>query len=389
MPQYALGADSLPRESVPKGAVAKRTWAASRVYPDATHDYWIFVPAQYTDAEPASVMVFQDGSAYVDPNGQVRAPTVFDNLIHQGEMPVTIGIFINPGWKEVAYDQRAAQYVPRTDAYARFLLDEILPALGADYHLVDHAAGRAICGMSDGGLCAFTVGWERPDAFAKVVSHIGSFTRLHGGSEYPFLIRESRGAPKPLRVFLQDGANDLNLMEGDWPLANLGMASALRFARYDYRFEMGAGGHDLNHGGAIFPDTLRWIWRDYPGVTSAGTAAGLDAVAGKWDVVTNILGTRHHSVLTISALEGALAATLDDDAAGAIDVTAIAFEDGILTYEYVAPPSQSNWGKGPPGTMTAWLKVAGNTFEGVLSGSAGLAIDFSMQGRKEGSDAAR
>ena len=329
-------------------------------------------------------MVFQDGWAYADPNGQVRASTVFDNLIHRGEMPVTIGIFIDPGQKEVVYDQRALQYVPLTDAYARFLLDEILPAVGADYHLVDDAAGRAICGMSDGGLCAFTVGWERPDAFSKVVSHIGSFTRLRGGSEYPFLIRKTRGARKPLRVFLQDGARDLNLMEGDWPLANRSMASALRFARYDYRFEMGTGGHDLQHGGAIFPDTLRWIWRDYPGVASAGAAAGLDAVTGQWDVVTNIMGTLHRSVLTISTQDGALAATLDDDAAGKIDVAAIAFEDGILTYEYTAPPSQSNWGKGPPGTMATWLKVAGDTFEGVISGSLGLAMDFSVQGQKVG-----
>ena len=329
-------------------------------------------------------MVFQDGWAYADPNGQVRAPTVFDNLIHQGEMPVTIGIFIDPGQKEVVYDQRARQYVPLTDAYARFLLDEILPAVGADYHLVDDAAGRAICGMSDGGLCAFTVGWERPDAFSKVVSHIGSFTRLRGGSEYPFLIRKTRGAAKPLRVFLQDGASDLNLMEGDWPLANRSMASALRFARYDYRFEMGTGGHDLQHGGAIFPDTLRWIWRDYPGVASAGAAAGLDAVTGQWDVVTNIMGTQHRSVLAISTQDGALAATLDDDAAGKLDVAAISFEDGILTYEYAAPPSQSNWGKGPPGTMATWLKVAGDTFEGVISGSLGLAMDFSVQGQKVG-----
>ena len=124
--------------------------------------------------------------------------------------------------------------------------------------------------MSDGGLSAFTVAWQRPDAFSKVISHIGSHTRLRGGSEYPFLIRRTRGRLKPVRVFLQDGANDIDITEGNWTLANLSMAFALMFARYDYRFEMGTGGHDLRHGGAIFPETLRWIWRDYPGRCERG-----------------------------------------------------------------------------------------------------------------------
>ena len=236
--EYVLGVDSLPQEGVPRGAVTKHTWDASRIYPDATHEYWVYVPAQYTDTEPACVMVFQDGEGYVSLEGSVRAPTVFDNLIHKGEMPVTIGIFINPGRKKHLYDQRRIQYVPLDETYARFLLEEILPEVGKDYNLVGEPSGRAICGMSDGGLCAFTVAWERPDAFSKVISHVGSNTRLRGGSEYPFLIRRTRGNPKPIRVFLQDGLNDLNFTEGSWPLANMSMASALMFARYDYRFEM-------------------------------------------------------------------------------------------------------------------------------------------------------
>ena len=174
--EYVPGVDSLPQEGVPRGSVTKHTWDASRIYPDATHEYWVYVPDQYTDTEPACVMVFQDGQAYVHLNGPVRAPTVFDNLIHKSEMPVTIGIFINPGKSEYVHDQRQAQYVPLSDAYARFVLEEILPEVGKDYNLVDDAAGRAIGGMSDGGLAAFTAAWERPDAFSKVVSHIGSYT---------------------------------------------------------------------------------------------------------------------------------------------------------------------------------------------------------------------
>lgn len=381
---YALGGDSLPQPGVRQGQVLARTWNDSRIYPDATHEYWVYVPAQYTSAEPACVMVFQDGKGYAAAEGSVRAPTVFDNLIHKAEMPVTIGVFVNPGKKEQVYDQRKAQYVPLDDKYARFLLEEILPQVGKDYNLVDDRAGRAICGMSDGGLCAFTVGWERPDAFSKVVSHIGSFTRLRGGSEYPYLIRKTRGDPKPLRVFLQDGADDLDITEGSWTIANLNMASALMFARYDCRFELGPGGHDLRHGGAIFPDTLRWLWRDHPGVKGAAARPSLAAVVGRWNVVTHFHGEAHRSVLTIAEQDGALAATLDDDKAGRLEVTAIAFADGILSYEYFAPPSQALWSKGRAGAMKTWLRVEGDAFAGALGNDADhlYQVDFPVEGAR-------
>ena len=375
--------DSSPQEDIPTGTVAKRTWNTSRVYPGTTRDYWVYVPAQYADTKRACVMVFQDGAQYVDPKGLVRVPTVFDNLIHKREMPVTIGIFIEPGEKEVLHDQRDMEYVPLGDTYARFLLDEIFPEVGKDYNLVDNAAGRALCGMSDGGLCAFTVAWERPEAFSKVVSHVGSFTRLRGGSEYPFLIRKTRGSPKPIRVFLQDGENDINITEGDGTLGNINMESALKFARYDYRFEMGTGGHDLIHGGAILPETLRWIWRDYPGVKGVGDAASLDAVIGQWDVVVNALGEVSHSVLTVVEQDGALAAKLNDRKDGEIEVTSIRFEDDILSYQYATPPSQLGWGKGLMEVMKAWLRVKGNTMEGALtSGSdAETHYDFLVTGQ--------
>jgi enterochelin esterase family protein len=379
-----------------RGTVVKRTWDASRIYPDTTHQYWVYVPAQYTDAEPACVMVFQDGSGYVEPEGLVRAPTVFDNLIHRGEMPVTIGIFIDPGKKGIAYDQRDTQYLPLDDTYARFLLEEILPEVGTDYNLVAEAAGRAVGGMSDGGLASFTVAWERPDAFSKVISHIGSYTRLGGGSQYPYLIRKTRGSPKPIRVFLQDGANDINIFEGNWTLANLAMESALQFARYDYRFELGTGGHDLRHGGAIFPETLRWIWRDYPGVKGAGEAPALDAVTGEWDVETNVFGEVRHGVLTVAAQDGALSATLDDERDGEMEVTAVSFEDGILSYGFVAPPSLS-WltslkdteskdteskSTGSEGTLITWLKVSGDSFAGALSGGTDTELDLPIKGQR-------
>ncbi|MHC4255768.1 MAG: alpha/beta hydrolase [Planctomycetota bacterium] len=294
--EYRLGVDSLPQEGVPKGTVEEHTLNESRIYPGSTHEYSVYVPAQYDKAKPACVMVFQDGTDFIHPRGEVRVPTVFDNLIHKGEIPVTIGIFISPGRRGPENSMRDEEYLPLNDTYARFLLEEILPEVGKDYNLVDDAAGRAVCGMSDGGVGTFTVAWERPDAFSKAISLIGSYVRVPGGAEYPYLIRKTRGSPKPIRVFIQDTENDLNILQGNWTLGNIAMESALMFARYDYRFEMGGGGHDLAHGGAIFPDALRWIWRDYPGVKGAGDAPDLDAVIGQWDVTTNTLGEVTHSV---------------------------------------------------------------------------------------------
>jgi enterochelin esterase family protein len=211
-------------------------------------------------------MVFQDGRSYRDPKGAIRVPTVFDNLIHQKEMPITIGIFLNPGEipaaqpKQKPRSNRSFEYDTLSDQYARFLIEEILPEVGKKYKLSDNPDHRAICGISSGGICAWTVAWERPDYFRKVVSHVGSFTNIRGGHVYHAFVRKTEA--KPIRVFLQDGSGDLDNLHGNWPLANQEMAAALKFAKYDYKFEYGDGGHNLKHGGAIFPDTLRWLWRD-------------------------------------------------------------------------------------------------------------------------------
>jgi enterochelin esterase family protein len=263
---YTLGPDSQPRDGVPRGQVTKYKWE-SKVFPGTVRDYWVYVPAQYNAGKPACVMVFQDGSAYVSTNGNFRVPVVFDNLIAKKEMPVTIGVFINPG--EVPASEtggqpkrnRSYEYDSLSDQYARFLLEEILPEVGKKYKLTSDPEGRAICGMSSGGICAWTAAWERPDAFRRVLSQIGSFTNIRGGHVYPALIR--KGEKKPIRVFLQDGSNDLDNGAGNWPLANQEMAAALKFKKYDYKFEFGDGGHTGKHGGAILPDSLRWLWDGY------------------------------------------------------------------------------------------------------------------------------
>ena len=263
---YQLGPDSQRHSGVPEGKVTQHFWK-SNVFADTERDYWVYVPAQYTREEPAAVMVFQDGGSYVSENGAFRVPIVFDNLIYRREMPVTIGLFINPGKipskepNKEPTSNRSFEYDTLSDQYARFLLEEMLPQVAKEYQLADDASARTICGMSSGGICAFTVAWQRPDAFSKVLSHVGSFTNIRGGHVYPALIRQAE--KRPIRVFLQDGSGDLDNKAGNWPLANQEMAAALKYAGYDYQFVYGDGGHNGKHGGAILPDSLRWLWRDY------------------------------------------------------------------------------------------------------------------------------
>ena len=265
---YKLGPESQPQDGVPRGTVTKFSWTSAKIYPGTVRDYWVYIPQQYKDSQPACVMVFQDGGSYADvgPKARARAPVVFDNLIHKGEMPVTVGVFINPGKilaakpGQMERNNRSFEYDTLDDRYVRFVLEEILPEVEKTTKLTHEARGRAICGASSGGICAFTAAWEQPSAFSKVLSHVGSFTNIRGGHVYPSLIRKTER--KPIRVFLQDGSNDLDNAHGSWPLANQEMAAALKFAGYDYKFEYGEGAHSLNHGGAILPDSLRWLWKD-------------------------------------------------------------------------------------------------------------------------------
>ncbi|HEY6290445.1 MAG TPA: SMP-30/gluconolactonase/LRE family protein [Terriglobia bacterium] len=272
--EYPLGADSQRQPGVPQGAVTHYTWT-SQIFPGTVRDYWVYVPAQYTPEKPACVMVFQDGEGFIKEDGRARVPIVFDNLIAKHQMPVTIGVFINPGVspgvskapqsgqpKEAVRFNRSFEYDALGDRYARFLLDEILPEVAKHYNLSTRPDDRAISGLSSGGICAFTVAWNRPDAFHRVLSFIGSFADLRGGDIYPALVRKTE--PKPLRVFLQDGSHDLNIYAGDWWMANQSMASALEYAGYDVKFVTGDKNHDMEQGGAILPDALRWLWRDYP-----------------------------------------------------------------------------------------------------------------------------
>ena len=261
--------EATPAAGVPRGTITEHTWKTSKVFPGTSRSYWVYIPAQYkADGPPANVMVFQDGQWYQDLKGQWRVPAVFDTLIHRKEMPITVGIFITPGNfpDKIGKDgkpqsNRSFEYDTLSAQYAEFLEKELLPEVEKSVKLTTKSSGRAICGISSGGICAFTAAWEKPELFSKVLSHVGSFTNIRGGHVYPGVIRKTPA--KPIRVFMQDGSNDLDNEHGSWPLGNLQIANSLRYMGYDYKFAYGDGGHNGKHGSAILAESLRWLWRDW------------------------------------------------------------------------------------------------------------------------------
>ena len=261
--------EAFPRPGAPTGRVKSYpAWAEATVFADTRRDLWIYTPPGFDDAddEPA-LIVFNDGGGYLDRDGAVRAVAVLDTLANAGEITPTVAVFVNPGVlggdvdQETAMAQRSVEYDTVDDRYVTFLEADVLPfvegALGRA--LTRDPTRRTICGISSGGICAFNAAWHRPDLFGRVISHCGSFTAIRGGHNYPSMVR--RTLRKPIRVFLQSGVNDADIVIGSWPLANQTMAAALDFAGYDCRFEFGEGGHNLRHGGALFAETLRWLWR--------------------------------------------------------------------------------------------------------------------------------
>ncbi|HTH49691.1 MAG TPA: SMP-30/gluconolactonase/LRE family protein [Candidatus Limnocylindria bacterium] len=262
---YPPGPDSLPQAGVPKGERIRGVFTAgtNSVFPGTVRDYTVYLPQQLDRSKPAPVMVLQDGGGY-------RAETVFDNLIAKREIPALVGIFVTPGRVKArstnALDRfnRSLEYDGLGDAYARFLLNELFPFIEQQHglRLTTNADERAIGGGSSGAIAAFTAAWERPDAFHRVFSSIGTYVGLRGGNSYPTLIRKTE--PKPIRIFLQDGENDQNIYGGDWWMANQEMERALQFAGYDVNHAWGTGAHDGYQATQVFPDALRWLWRDYP-----------------------------------------------------------------------------------------------------------------------------
>ncbi len=269
---YMLGPDSIALAGVPMGTLTEYSLKVSKQYPGFEHKWSLYIPAQYDGKKPIALMVFQDGSAYADKNGPWRVPVVLDNLIQQGELPLMAAVFVDPGDAHrrtnggppsAEESNRSVEYDTLDARYATFLLDEILPQVRKLVAITDDPDGHAIAGYSSGGICAFTVAWQRPDQFHKVASANGSFTNIRGGNVYPDLVRES--PRKPIRVFQQSGEHDaVHPVWGVWSEANKRLAAALDEKGYDHLFVFGHGTHSPAHAASIFPDTLRWLWRDYP-----------------------------------------------------------------------------------------------------------------------------
>jgi gluconolactonase len=261
--------DAIVQVGVPKGELLKFEFVTSKIFPGTTREVTVYVPKQYDPAKPACVYINQDGL-------QWGAPVVFDNLIARGDLPVIVGVFVRPGVLKAsdgaaALDRfnRSYEYDGLGDGYARFLLEELLPAVqtkttsdGRALRLSSSGNDRAIGGSSSGAICAFTAAWERPDAFSRVFSNVGTFVGLRGGDIFPTLIRKYE--PRGLRVFLVDGSNDNNIYAGDWWMANQTMERALVFSGYEVNHVWGEGGHNGKHGTAVFPEAMRWLWRGWP-----------------------------------------------------------------------------------------------------------------------------
>ncbi len=259
---YAHGPDSRRRADTATGETTEVQWESVAAYPGVTRRVWIHVPARYDPATPAHLAVFQDGWWYLDPDGQIRGGIVLDNLVDRGEIPVTIGLFIDPGVTPEAQPgkQRNLEYDAFDDLYVSLLADEILPWVSARWSISTAPQQRLICGGSSGGNCALTAAWLRPDLFGHVITFLASFAQVSGGNPYPDLITSS--APKPLKVLMQAGHRDLgwNRPQSNWLAENLRVAAALAQAGYDFRLVLGDGGHTPNHGGVLLPDALRWHW---------------------------------------------------------------------------------------------------------------------------------
>lgn len=231
--------------------------ATSRSFPGVSRNVWVHITAAGESSDRSAVTVFQDGWLYYDPAGEVRAGVVLDNLVHDGWMPPSVGVFIDPGEP----GQRNAEYDAFDARYADLVIDEILPKVAEIVSITDDAAGCAIVGGSSGGNCALTAAWFRPEVFGRVAMFLASFAQIPGGNPYPEAIRG--GERRSLRVFQQAGRHDLNARSAhmNWLSENLHVAAAFAEAGYAHRIVLGDGGHDLNHTGVLLPDALSWLWK--------------------------------------------------------------------------------------------------------------------------------
>ena len=298
--RVAFDPATVRNDEIAAGEVLKRSFNSSKIYPMTSRDYWIYVPAAYDASKPACLFVCLDGVTY-------NAPTVFDNLIATGQMPVTIGVFVSPGVVRDAEGgviryNRSNEFDRTDGTFARFLIEELLPEVERQtasddrpIRLSTDPNDCAIAGSSSGGICAFSAAWARPDRFGRVFSAVGTYVSMRGGNEYQAVIRKTE--PKRLRIFLQDGLYDVwNGIFGDWYEANILVESALNFSGYEVAHAWGRGGHSNAHADRIFPDVMRWLWKGWPRSIQVGKSQN-DMLAtilpddGGWERVESVNAT--------------------------------------------------------------------------------------------------
>jgi len=302
---YTLGPDSQPHDGVPKGTITKFILAPGKDYPGTPHNCALYVPAQYDASKPTPFMIFLDGSQAL--GDSMRVPVVLDNLIAKHDLPPMIAIFVDPGILPVVSDpshpdvaqnryNRIYEYDSLTPRFSDFLLSELIPEVAKTYNLSKNPDDRGLSGVSTGAVGAFAAAWNRPDQFHRVLSLIGTYVSMKGADALPALVRKTE--PKPIRIFMQDGSADHiapaepygTSFAGSWPINNQVMYEALEFAGYDVKLVMGTDGHSTKQGGAILPDALRWLWRDYPAPVvvhepTAEQQAGRDSSASVFSTI--------------------------------------------------------------------------------------------------------
>jgi enterochelin esterase family protein len=273
----AFGPDSYSQPGVPQGKLSEKMVHMSKLYEGMKSEYWVYVPAQYNPSTPAALMIWQDGHYHIERDGPLQVPptgqppsrlqNVIDNLTSRKEIPVAIYLLIDPGTVG-ATAMRSIQYDTVSDLYPRFLRDEILPEIYARYNIRKDSYSHAIAGNSSGGICAFNAAWYMPELFSRVLMRIPSFTSIQwkpgerdGGNIYPFRVRKE--PKRNIRVWMQDGSEDMEQATGSWPLQSIQMANSLKIRGYDFHFTFGTGTHNHSQSNSEMPAALTWLWRDY------------------------------------------------------------------------------------------------------------------------------
>ena len=275
----AFGPDSYQQPGVPEGKLSEKIVHISKVYEGMESNYWIYAPAQYDASKPAGVMIWTDGQGHTNRDGGSRLMNVIDNLTHQKRIPVIIHIFTSPGSVERVGEApansrsprrslRSIQYDTVSDRFGRFMRDELVAEVAKKYNLRKDGYSYAVAGGSSGGIAAFNAAWQMPDQYSRVLSHIGTYTsiqwtpgKIEGGEILPFRVRKD--PKRNIRVWLQDGSEDLENSHGSWPLQNIQMANSLKMRGYDFHLTFGSGAHSGAHGNSQLPESLTWLWRDY------------------------------------------------------------------------------------------------------------------------------